>query len=100
MRMQKKPAGMGLRRPAAIAGLSIVLAASFVVLTACASTFSDAAATGREIHSMTPCGMMMDAMMEHGSVGQTGHDEGGGTSPSGDAQTAPESETGASAHSH
>jgi hypothetical protein len=53
------------RKFVAFLGMAVVLAVAPIILAGCASTGNGAAYAVRELHSMTPCGMMMEAMMEH-----------------------------------
>jgi len=48
-----------------------MLAASLIILAGCAGTESGPMATARKIHSMTPCGMMMESMMGNGHSGHS-----------------------------
>lgn len=47
-------------------GVVFIFLAGLLILSGCATTEAGPMAMAREIHSMTPCGMMMDAMMGDG----------------------------------
>jgi len=58
-----------LRRRYAVLAMSITIAASLILLAGCASTEGGPLAMAQKVHSMTPCGMMMGAMMGDGHSG-------------------------------
>jgi hypothetical protein len=59
-----------LRRAAFAVGVVVAIATILVTISGCAGP--DTMSTVRDIHSMTPCGMMMGAMMGgHGSHSST-----------------------------
>jgi hypothetical protein len=53
-------------------GVLFVLFAGSIVFSGCASTGDGPLAAAHRIHSMTPCGMMMNAMMGNGHGGSEG----------------------------
>lgn len=61
----------GARRLVASLGVGVVFATAPIILAGCASTGDGAVSAVRELHSMTPCGMMMEAMMGHGQGGHS-----------------------------
>lgn len=64
--MQAKRGRTSSRTFIASAGLFVVLVAGLAIMAGCASTREKTLSTARKVHSMTPCGMMMGAMMEDG----------------------------------
>ncbi|MBI5117701.1 hypothetical protein HZA56_14580 [Candidatus Poribacteria bacterium] len=79
-----------LRKAAFAVGVAVAIATILVTISGCAGP--DTMSTVRDIHSMTPCGMMMDAMMgghNHGtqpSAGTASPDESAYPSQSGAAE--------------
>ena len=57
-------------------GVAFIILAGLSILSGCATTETGPMAMAREIHSMTPCAMMMDAMMG-GGHDSNGHDSNG-----------------------
>lgn len=47
-------------------GVVFIFLAGLSILSGCVTTEAGPMTMAREIHSMTPCGMMMDAMMGNG----------------------------------
>lgn len=60
-----------LRSIATRFGVALIVAATAVILVGCASTEPRALSMAHTIHSMTPCGMMMEAMMGNGHSGHS-----------------------------
>jgi hypothetical protein len=56
------------------AGLLVVLVTGLAIMGGCASTRADTVSMAKKVHSMTPCGMMMGAMMENGHAGHQPED--------------------------
>jgi hypothetical protein len=61
-----------IHRVAAGMAMALVLVTGLIAFTGCASTDTGPIAMAKQIHSMTPCGMMMDAVMGNGHGGQDG----------------------------
>ena len=55
-------------------GVPFILAASLFILEGCASTETGPMSMAHKIHSMTPCGMMMETMMGNGHGNHSGDD--------------------------
>jgi len=87
--MEKTNTQVRLRKLGVTVGLIAVVAAGFAILTGCAGTLNDTVSMGRQVHSMTPCGMMMEGMMEHGTDGHGAHEAAVSTDSAVSDQTAP-----------
>ncbi len=55
-------------------GVIFIFAISLIVFAGCASTETKLISMENKIHSMMPCGMMMDAMMGQGHAGHGGNE--------------------------
>ena len=54
--------------------IGLVFATASIILAGCASDGNGAVSAVRELHSMTPCGMMMETMMKHGPGSHGDHE--------------------------
>ncbi|RJP19853.1 MAG: hypothetical protein C4520_12250 [Candidatus Abyssobacteria bacterium SURF_5] len=80
------------------AGAFLLAMVSLAILSGCASGPME---TAHKVHSYTPCGMMMNAVMDHPQACPHHPEEVGEPGVEADATEAPESSAGASAgHAH